>query len=61
MTISTILKHVMFSAAEAEIGSVFLNANNQQLYAQHRKKWDIHSHPHDFKLTTPLPWVTVMT
>jgi hypothetical protein len=45
LIISTILKHVMSSVAEAEIGSILLNAKKHQFYRPHGNKWDIHSHP----------------
>jgi hypothetical protein len=35
LIISTILKHVMSSASEAEIGSVFLNAKEATIYKPH--------------------------
>jgi hypothetical protein len=60
LIISTILRHVMSSAAEAEIGSMFVTQRKQKLYATHWKKWDIHSHPHRYKLTTLLQQDTVI-
>jgi hypothetical protein len=58
LIISTIIKHVMSSAAEEEIGSVFLKAKEETVYGQHWKKWGIRSHPHHYKLTTQHPQVT---
>jgi hypothetical protein len=52
LIISTILKHVMSSVAEAEIGPIFSTQKKQQFYRPHWKKWDIHIHPHHYKLTT---------
>jgi hypothetical protein len=62
LIISTILKHVMSSAAEAEIGSVFLNTKEAKFL---RTTLEEMGHPQPptpqhFKLTTPLLWFTVM-
>jgi hypothetical protein len=51
LIISKVLKHVMSSAAEAEIGAVFINAKEGAALGQHWRNWGTISPPHHWKLT----------
>jgi hypothetical protein len=59
--ISTVLKHVMSSTAEVEIGAVFINAKEGAVLRTTLKELGHpHSPPHHWKQTTPLPQDTAM-
>jgi hypothetical protein len=55
LIVSKVLKQVMSSAAEAEIGAVFINAKEGAVLRQHWRNWDTIRPPHQWKLTIPLP------
>jgi hypothetical protein len=61
LIVSKVLKHVMSSAAESEIGAVFINAKEGAVL---RTTLEELGHkqppPHQWKLTIPLPQGTAM-
>jgi hypothetical protein len=60
LIVRKVLKHVMSSAAEAEIGAVFINAKEGAVL---RKTLEESGHikpPHQWKMTIPLPQGTSM-
>jgi hypothetical protein len=62
LIISTIIKHVMSSAAEAEKGSVFLNAKEATILRTTLEQMGHQQNqPHNYKLTTLQKHNTVMT
>jgi hypothetical protein len=52
LNILQIIKAVMSSAAEAELGALFIDAKQQCPYEGHLKKWDTHNHALPSKPTT---------
>jgi hypothetical protein len=61
LIVSKVLKQVMSSAAEAEIGAVFLNAKEVAvLRTTLEELGHTQPPPHQWKLTTPLPQGTAM-
>jgi hypothetical protein len=55
LTISGILKHVMSSAAEAEVAGLFVNTKEEKSYKQPSMKWAAHKNPRQSRPTIPLP------
>jgi hypothetical protein len=60
LIISTVLKHVMSSAAEEEIGAVFINAKEGAVIRTILEEVGHPQPPHHWKQTTPIPQVTAM-
>jgi hypothetical protein len=60
LIVSKVLKHVMSSAAEAEIIAVFINAKEGAVLRTTWRNWGTSSPPHQWKLTIPLPHGTEM-
>jgi hypothetical protein len=60
LIISTVLKHVMSSAAEAERGAVFINAKERAVLRTTLEELGHHQPPHRWKQTIPPPQVTPM-
>jgi hypothetical protein len=58
LIISKVLKHVMSSGAEAEIGEVFIDTNEGA--EQHWKNQGTHSPPQQWRQTIPPPQATAM-
>jgi hypothetical protein len=61
LTIVQINKAVMSLAAEAELGALYINAQEVILLRLLLVKMAIHNRPPPFKQTTPLPWVLSTT
>jgi hypothetical protein len=53
MTNATIIKAVMASAAEAELGALFQNAKEGVYLSKYSLKWAIHNRAPQYKPTTP--------
>jgi hypothetical protein len=60
LIISKVLKHVMSSAAEAEIGAVFINAKEGAVLCTTLEELGHPHPPHQWKQTIPPPHVTSM-
>jgi hypothetical protein len=60
LIISTVLKHVMSSAAEAEIGPVFINAKEGAVLRTILEELGHPQPPHQWRQTTTPPQVTAM-
>jgi hypothetical protein len=60
LIISKVLKHVMSSTAEAEIGEVFINAKEGEVLRTTLEDLGHPQPPHQWKQTTPLPQDTAM-
>jgi hypothetical protein len=60
LIISTVLKHVMSSAVEADIGAVFINAKEGAVLRTTLEELGHPHPPHHWKQTTPLPQDTAM-
>jgi hypothetical protein len=60
LIISTVLKHVMSSAAEAEIGAVFINAKESTVLRTKLEELGHPQPPHHWKHTTPPQQGTAM-
>jgi hypothetical protein len=60
LIISTVLKHVMSSAAEAEIGAVFTNAKEGAVLRTVLEELGHPQPPYHWKQTTPLQQDTAM-
>jgi hypothetical protein len=57
---SKVLKHVMSSAAEAEIGAVFINAKEGAVLRTTLEELGHKQPPHQWKQTIPMPQGTAM-
>eukprot|EP00804_Cyclotella_cryptica_P027978 CCRYP_003848-RA/>CCRYP_003848-RA protein AED:0.44 eAED:0.54 QI:0/-1/0/1/-1/0/1/0/132 len=55
LTLAQIIKPVMSSAAEAELGALYINARRQYHNDTFSMNWDIHNLQLPYKLTTPQP------
>eukprot|EP00804_Cyclotella_cryptica_P028355 CCRYP_016413-RA/>CCRYP_016413-RA protein AED:0.25 eAED:0.25 QI:0/0/0/1/1/1/3/0/885 len=55
LTLAQIIKPVMSSAAEAELGALYINARKQYHNDTFSMNWDIHNLQLPYKLTTPQP------
>ena len=44
LTVAKIIKEVMSSAAEAELGALYINCDKQSQNGMYWKKWDIPNH-----------------
>eukprot|EP00804_Cyclotella_cryptica_P002422 CCRYP_004111-RA/>CCRYP_004111-RA protein AED:0.41 eAED:0.41 QI:0/0/0/1/0/0/2/0/193 len=55
LTLAQIIKPVMPSAAEAELGALYINARRQYHNDTFSMNWDIHNLQLPYKLTTPQP------
>jgi hypothetical protein len=60
LIVRKVLKHVMSSAAEAEIGAVFINAKEGAVLRTTLEELRHKQPPHQWKLTIPLPQDTAM-
>jgi hypothetical protein len=60
LIISTVLKHVMSSAAEAEIGAVFITAKEGAVLRTTLQELGYLQPPHLWKQTIPPPQATAM-
>jgi hypothetical protein len=60
LIVSKVLKHVMSSASEAEIGAVFINAKEGAVIRETLEELGHKQPPHQWKLTAPLPQGTSM-
>jgi hypothetical protein len=60
LIISTVLKHAMLSAAEAEIGAVFINAKEGAVLRTTLEELGHKQPPHQWKRIIPLPQDTAM-
>jgi hypothetical protein len=60
LIISKVLKHVMSSAAEAEIGAVFINAKEGAVLRTALQELGHPQPPHHWKQTIPPPQATAM-
>jgi hypothetical protein len=60
LIISKVLKHVMSSAVEAEIGAVFINAKEGAVIRTILEEVGTHSPPRQWKRIIPLPQDTAM-
>jgi hypothetical protein len=61
LIISTVLKHILSSATEAEIGAVRSSMQKkEQYFTQHWKNWNILSPQHHWKQKTQQQHATVM-
>jgi hypothetical protein len=60
LIISTVLKHVMSSAAEAEKGAVFINAKEGTVLCTTSEELGHPQPPTPLETDTPLPQVTAM-
>ena len=53
LTVAKIIKEVMSSAAEAELGALYINCDKQSQNGMYWKKWDIPNHKLQWTRTTP--------
>jgi hypothetical protein len=60
LIISKVLKRVMSSAAEAEIGAVFINAKEGAVLRKTLEELEHPQPPHQWKQTIPPPQVKAM-
>jgi hypothetical protein len=60
LIISKVLKHVMSSAADAEIGAVFINAKEGAVLRTTLEELGHPQPPHQWKQTIPPPQATAM-
>ena len=60
-TVAQIIKTVMSSAAEAELGAFYINCVKQSRRDIYPRRWDIINPQPQYKLTTPPRWLSSLT